>query len=465
MKHILLSGFLLASTWACATHNKGGEISYKHLSGRTYEVEVVTFTHTLSQADRDSLYIEVAEDTSLNKWAKRINGPDTDPANGIPDGESIGCSQTKKNIYLFQCTFPHDGTYHISMVDPNRNAGIVNIPVSVDVPFCIDAEIHVNSSQPNSSPRFLSDPIYFAELNIPCTLNATAFDDEGDSLVFALDTCLELFGSPVSGYTIPAGVSQNPINGEFVWNLPTLKGEYAFRVKISEWRDGVFLGYTSRDFNVNVQESYFSDFVFDSLATWPKNSNGDYEIHVAPNNPVQLPISYENKSVWVPDILGIGDVFSMPNAAQLNLTTTTTSVSGLFTWTPGTNDFRSQPYVVTFRGASVYSNNSQCLYHDLTLMIYVDIPAGINDAGTSDNTMQLFPNPFSYHTTLKLNERLVALKPVLYVRDALGRIVHRQEIHSTETVIAPKGVGPGIYYYAITTADPNVQKTGKVVIQ
>ena len=47
--------FLLFSLHA--THQRAGEITYKHISGLTYEFKLVTYTYTPSPADRPELEI------------------------------------------------------------------------------------------------------------------------------------------------------------------------------------------------------------------------------------------------------------------------------------------------------------------------------------------------------------------------------------------------------------------------
>lgn len=43
---------LLVATLAHATHQRAGEISYRYISGLTYEFTITTYTYSASPADR-----------------------------------------------------------------------------------------------------------------------------------------------------------------------------------------------------------------------------------------------------------------------------------------------------------------------------------------------------------------------------------------------------------------------------
>ncbi len=66
MKRILsiLGAFILVSSTAFATHNRAGEITFKLISGYTYEVTVTTFTFTQSAANRSQLSVEWGDNSA-----------------------------------------------------------------------------------------------------------------------------------------------------------------------------------------------------------------------------------------------------------------------------------------------------------------------------------------------------------------------------------------------------------------
>ncbi|MEZ5198442.1 MAG: hypothetical protein R2764_19275 [Bacteroidales bacterium] len=50
----------------------------------------------------------------------------------------------RRNVYKGQHTYVAGGIFTISVEDPNRNYGIVNIPNSVNIPFFIQSELVIN---------------------------------------------------------------------------------------------------------------------------------------------------------------------------------------------------------------------------------------------------------------------------------------------------------------------------------
>ena len=148
--------FFCCLSFSYATHNKAGEVTYKHVSGLTYEITVTTYTDSSAPADRPKVEIKWGDGSS--DTVSRFNGPDND-GDGIPDGEYIGNS-TKKNFYIAQHTYPGPSTYVISFEDANRVTGVTNIPNSVNIPFYVQTILLINNVVgENNSPVLLYPPI------------------------------------------------------------------------------------------------------------------------------------------------------------------------------------------------------------------------------------------------------------------------------------------------------------------
>ena len=116
LKFVILFVSLLLVNLSFATHNRGGEITYIHLSGLTYEFTITTCTDIGSSTDRDELYIDFNLGTL---YAER----DTfQRATFTPFPFNH-----QKNVYIGTHTFTSSGSHRITIEDPNRNAGILNI--------------------------------------------------------------------------------------------------------------------------------------------------------------------------------------------------------------------------------------------------------------------------------------------------------------------------------------------------
>nr|MBA3706725.1 gliding motility-associated C-terminal domain-containing protein [Bacteroidota bacterium] len=171
-----------------ATHNRAGEITYEHLNGYTYRITITTYTNTYNTtADRCELVLYFGDGDSAT--VPRINGPSS-LCPSTHDGEMISAF-TKLNIYQVTHTYPGPGkTYVLTMEDPNRNAGICNLPNSVNQSFFLRTELMINPFlAPNSSPILLNRPLDNACVGECFEHNPGAYDAEGDSLSYSLSVC------------------------------------------------------------------------------------------------------------------------------------------------------------------------------------------------------------------------------------------------------------------------------------
>lgn len=233
---------LLGSYQAVATHNRAGEITYRQTGPLTFEITLITFTDptTLAHQQRTELYFAFSDNTQ-----------DTFPR----ISETLVGASISRNEYVGTHTFPSVGTYIISVEDPNRNAGVINIPNSVDVSFYLESILLINPLVGNnSSPILLNLPIDKAVVGIPFIHNPSAYDADGDSLSYALITCKGEDGNDIMGYQFPDASNNLSIDasGNLVWDSPTMVGEYNIAILIEEWRNGVKVGSIIRDMQITV---------------------------------------------------------------------------------------------------------------------------------------------------------------------------------------------------------------------
>jgi gliding motility-associated-like protein len=224
-----------------ATHERAGEITYKHISGLTYEVRIITYTYSPSPADRPELEIKWGDGTS--DILPRIDILDLTPV-------------IRRNIYVGTHTYAGNGTFKISLEDPNRNYGIVNIPNSVNVPFFIETELVINPFLgSNNSVVLLNPPLDYGCVDRLYIHNPGAYDPDGDSISYKLTICKGADGLPIPGYTLPEAsniFTINPIAGDLIWDKPVLQGEYNVAFIIEEWRQGQRIGYVTRDLQIQI---------------------------------------------------------------------------------------------------------------------------------------------------------------------------------------------------------------------
>lgn len=244
MRRFFLSLILFICQLALfATHQRAGEITYSHVSGLTYRFTIITYTYTPSAADRPELEIEWGDGTSsIVQRTSKVN-----MANDI-----------SRNTYISEHTYPSTGTYAVSLEDPNRNNGILNIPNSVSVPFYLETVVVVNPFLgANSSPQLLNPPIDDGCRNVTYYHNPGAYDPDGDSLSYRLIDCRGYDGEDIPGYALPFAshsISIDAYTGDLIWDAPTTQGEYNIAILIEEWRHGVLIGSVVRDMQITISE-------------------------------------------------------------------------------------------------------------------------------------------------------------------------------------------------------------------
>ncbi|MCB9192754.1 MAG: gliding motility-associated C-terminal domain-containing protein [Flavobacteriales bacterium] len=368
---------MFAAIGAKATHNRAGEITVEFLGGLSVRATVTTYTVPDSPADRP--FLEVNWGDGNIDTVPRVNG----------GGEGVIIQQgVKKNIYIYEHTYNSASTYRISMEDPNRNGGIINIPNSINVPFYIETEIIISPfAGASSTPVLLNPPIDDACIERIYEHNPGAYDPDGDSLSYELTTCAGEFGEPISGYNFPAGVTIDPVTGTLTWDAPTQQGEFNFAIKIIEWRrlgDGTYIpvGYTIRDMQVTVLPCDNNPPIVEAIN----------EICVEVGDTLEFPVR-----AWDPDgdpvtLTGTGGPLELADGPAIfnqPVSSPDTAVS-TFRWIPQCGHVQIQPYAMSFRAEDDPPANDIPLVDYHTTFITVVGPAPENpEADPVGNAIQL----------------------------------------------------------------------------
>lgn len=104
-----------------------------------------------------------------------------------------------------------------------------------------------------------------------------------------------------------------------------------------------------------------------------------------------------------------------------------------------------------------YSNGANELY-------YVGATAnGINDPNNSNLLLNIYPNPFTSSTTLKINSATTLKNTELKIYDVLGKEVKQIPVNSSEIAINRDELENGIYFYRLINSN-EIIATGKLII-
>ncbi|SDB88657.1 T9SS type B sorting domain-containing protein [Williamwhitmania taraxaci] len=356
---IAIAAFILINLHCFATHNRAGEITYRQISGSTYEIIVVTYTSSLpGTADRPSLMVSFGDNVSLE----------------VARYELIFLSNNyKRNTYKVQHTFPGAGTYDIMVEDPNRNYGVKNIPNSVFTVFTIKSTLVINAALGNNTtPQLLNPPIDLAGKFKLFVHNPAAYDAEGDSISYALTSCLGEDGNPIPGYVYPPAtesISVNPTTGDLIWKTPSDTGSFNVAINVMEWRNGIKIGNIVRDMQIDVRNTTNNPPINDPLLRVCTEAGKKITLLVTSRDQDNDPVSHK--------VIGGPLSLAISPANELKLVSVSSGiVTSEFSWKTDCSHIRAQPYEVILKAED---NNSRLNLVDMDpILISIKGPAPKN---------------------------------------------------------------------------------------
>ncbi|MFK7950689.1 MAG: T9SS type A sorting domain-containing protein [Saprospiraceae bacterium] len=453
MKNFFLLITFFLSTTSSATHNRAGEITYEQIGALTYQITVTTYTKASSvPADRDSLEVFWGDGTS--EYVQRSNG------NGILLGNDI-----KENHYISTHTYSSIGAYTVSMTDPNRNAGILNLnpPNSDQIPFYLEAEIVILPTGTNNSPIFLNKPVDMGYIGQKFSHCPNHIDTEGDSLVYELVTPKQGINSLALNYSLPHLIGSQPqvysfdaMTGMYTWLTPQIAGEYVITIRLKEYRNGVFIGSILRDMQITIAA------ISNRPPDFSDTSNVVYEIK--PGQSLQFMISAEdsdNDSIRLAATgfpLQKNATFSASNNFMI-------STSGIFSWTPSVADVRNQPYQMVFRVEDNRGGTFGAVAYKV-VRIKVDFPVSTKSIKQETITnFKLFPNPVSNHLTIDF-EKPILENTSLSIFKNTGELVKITAINQSQQTVEfdVSDLSSGNYFF-IFNENGTMKKTQFLIVR
>ncbi|MEM6299377.1 MAG: gliding motility-associated C-terminal domain-containing protein, partial [Bacteroidota bacterium] len=165
---------LLDDAQVMATHIRAGDLIAERISETTltYRFTVTIYTDDEGVEPDSEILFDFGTGEADQAFFPRVSS------------ESVG-NQTTKNVYIATFTFPGPGEYPVGVIIRNRNAGINNVPGSVNVPFYIESTFLITPFLGlNSSPILLIPPIDQAARGKIFIHNPGAYDPDGDSLAY-----------------------------------------------------------------------------------------------------------------------------------------------------------------------------------------------------------------------------------------------------------------------------------------
>ncbi len=197
---------------------------------------------------------------------------DNNPCLVIPSNVCV-----EEGVYTFQVSLPIDTqSYHLVYQRCCRNQTISNLVNPDDAGSTYTVEITpMAQTECNSSPVFNNLPPVVICVNEPLSINQSAFDADGDQLVY--EFCSPLLGGSTNNvapnpdgappfgevqFVLPNYSALNPlgvntnvninVNTGFITGTPLVQGQFVVGICVKEYRDGELLSVVQRDFQFNV---------------------------------------------------------------------------------------------------------------------------------------------------------------------------------------------------------------------
>lgn len=274
---------------AHASHIVGGDFSYNHISGDTYQLKLKMYRDCVSRTDFNNTIDVGIYDKATNEYKKtvRISLKSVTPIqyNTSCINPTLRCVETgiyTANFTMPQSVFNNSAGYYFQWEGCCRNNIIKNIvnPGNESMAFYMEIPSPYPSNTSfveNNSPEFLRDPLSYLCVGEAFKYDFRIYDADGDEVRMRM-------GVPMAGggYTGPGGApksatgpapysdiiwqtgysSSNMMDGNpditvdndsaTIYIVPTQIGVYVISVIADEYRNGVKIGEVRRELQLEV---------------------------------------------------------------------------------------------------------------------------------------------------------------------------------------------------------------------
>lgn len=347
-----------------ATHISGADITYRWISGNSFEVTLTLYRDcsgipapintTISYSSVSCNVSLTATLTQVPGTGQEITQPCSTSTTTCSGGTNTGIQQWQYRGIITLPARCNDWRFGYSICCRNCAITTLRFTNCNTVPgMYVEATLNNVAAPSNSSPTFTNIPVTFVCMGQPFVYNQGATDNNGDSIVYSFVTPRDHLGANViynTGFSPTSALSSSPpvaISGSTgtVTMTPTAQEVAVMAILVSEYRNGVLVGSVIRDMQIWTQAC---NNIIPSASGI--NGSNTYNIVACPGQPITFfvnstdPNNSQNVNMfWNNGIAG----------ATFNVSTGTRP-TGTFTWTPTAAQARPQPYMFT---VTVADNN------------------------------------------------------------------------------------------------------------
>lgn len=441
---LLLAMCMLAAFQARATHIVGGEISYKPFPNDP------TSYYVTAKLYRDYGNTSVDYSGQVNLYCRKsscITGTLADfTANLTRVSRTVTSYSTDIQVFTGSIRLPSAGTWTLSLAQENRSFGILNLSNSGNFGMYVDAELLHDPAigKANTSPVFTSEVLPFISGNQFHRFSFSAFDADGDSLVYKLISpqgASELYPCP---QTLPVVASPHFSINAATGELPTVpftlnQGYYLVAARVEEYRrvsgQWAKIGSVMRDIMYRAVASSNRNPTFTGLTRGNTALTLDQPIRVNPGRKIELTLAATDQDAGAVLRFSSEAATSLPGVSLQALPNSQTRL----TWeVPATLPLGRYRLPVTVADNGTPINGTEVL--TLTFLVTDQVLAS-----TTARPLYLpaSPNPFRSQVSFKLSN-----PQTVTITDGLGRLVERVSSRPDGVVTwqPAASVMPGLYF-------------------
>ncbi len=276
-----------------SSHAAGGDLIYQQLDTNTYLVTFKFYRDCSGIPHPNSVILCVVDSCNNNLYTTK----NLFPINSLPDGRpngsevSVGCHNFKTRCETSSSSIPgyREWWYQDTIVLTNKcDRWILSVSINARNPsqnitggnLLIEAMINNKDVAFNSSPVFHTKPVPYVCLNRSFVYNNGAVDPDNDSLAFEAIRPISSSGCAAIRYTVGFRTlnpqlrlpdnpfqtnntySLNPVTGNITYTASG-QGSQTTTIIVREYRNGILVGSTMRDIQVQVTNCNIPPSVLD----------------------------------------------------------------------------------------------------------------------------------------------------------------------------------------------------------
>tara|TARA_R110002049_G_scaffold94490_3_gene232587 strand:- start:292 stop:1674 length:1383 start_codon:yes stop_codon:yes gene_type:complete len=425
-----------------ASHFDGYDISYKHISGLTYEIEV-EFLNSISgfPSVPDSLIFEVS---STCASGYRFAVYNTQNTAYVSPNCLQAFSQSKTTTYRNNYTFPVNGCsdFEIKLSSQNYingNTSNVNYLLSNNKKVTINGVGLLS----NNSPKFIGKFKRYSNINEITNYNLGAYETDGDSLVYKIVNTSRNYNL---GFSASAPFGNNQLcsidskTGILTSKIST-PGFFLVNIEVEEYRSGNLIGKTHREWIIHVIQGTQNQFSISGI-----NFSNKYDTTICKGDTLLFLFQALNgNNTVLPFLEGnfTGAVISTVNGISN------------FEWIPDSSLNTNSLY-----NFYVNAESNDCSSYSKAFSVSLSscIAVGMAEKAFTPN-FELFPNPSSGVITLRNSDQNIRL---IEIRDLTGKLIEGSSGIQTTSKFDLTAYPNGIYF--VTQKTNNNILTKKLIL-